>query len=101
MELSATAKCCGEIKKVAQWATIAHLEASIMFGKIIIYDAQWQVTLNLNQSSGINSNTQRYYYSPGYLQVLKRSELKLRRKLGETIFFRCSTALNSVASDVI
>ena len=34
-------------KQVAQWATIAHLGASIMFGKTIIYDAQWQVTLNL------------------------------------------------------
>ena len=28
------------IKQVAQWATIAHLGASIMFGKTIIYDAQ-------------------------------------------------------------
>ena len=33
------------IKQIAQWATIAHLGASIMFGKTIIYDAQWQVTL--------------------------------------------------------
>ena len=34
-----------EIQQVAQWATIAHLGASIMFGKSIIYDAQWQVAL--------------------------------------------------------
>ena len=45
-------------KQVAQWATIAHLRASIMFGKTIIYDAQWQVTMDLKQWSGINSNTQ-------------------------------------------
>ena len=36
-------------KQVAQWATIPHLGASIMFGKTIIYYAQWQVTLNLKQ----------------------------------------------------
>ena len=36
-------------KQVAQWATIAHNEASIMFGDTIIYDAQRQVTLNLKQ----------------------------------------------------
>ena len=30
----------------------------IMFGDTIIYDAQRQVSLNLKQSSGINSNTQ-------------------------------------------
>ena len=36
-------------KQVAQWATIAHHEASIMFGDTIIYDAQRQVTLNLKQ----------------------------------------------------
>ena len=35
-------------KQVAQWARIAHLVASIVFGDIIIYDAQGQVTLNLN-----------------------------------------------------
>ena len=43
----------------------------------------------------------RYYASSGYLQVLKRSELKLQRKPGETIFFRCSKAANPVASDGI
>ena len=36
-------------KQVAQWATIAHLAASIMFGDTIIDDAQRQVTLNLKQ----------------------------------------------------
>ena len=36
-------------KQVAQWATIAHLGASIMFGDTLIYDAQRQVTLNLKQ----------------------------------------------------
>ena len=39
-----------EIKQVAQWATIAHLGASIMFGDTIIDDALIrQVTLNLKQ----------------------------------------------------
>ena len=33
------------LEQVAQWATIANLGASIMFGNTIIYDAQWQVTL--------------------------------------------------------
>ena len=37
------------IKQVAQWATIAHHGASIMFGDTIIYDAQRQITLNLKQ----------------------------------------------------
>ena len=37
------------IKQVAQWATIAHLGASIMFGDTLIDDAQRQVTLNLKQ----------------------------------------------------
>ena len=36
-------------KQVAQWATIAHHGASIMFGDTIIYDAQTQGTLNLKQ----------------------------------------------------
>ena len=36
-------------KQVAQWPTITHLGASIMFGDILIYDAQRQVTLNLKQ----------------------------------------------------
>ena len=40
-------KVTSYFQQVAQWATIAHLGASIMFGKTIIYDAQWQVTLNL------------------------------------------------------
>ena len=51
---SPRAFCSGELiikinKQVAQWATITHLGASIMFGNTIIYDAQWQVTLNLKQ----------------------------------------------------
>ena len=37
------------LKQVAQWATIAHHGASIMFGDTIIYDAQRQVTRNLKQ----------------------------------------------------
>ena len=41
-------------KKVAQWTTIAHHEASIMFGDTIINDAQRQVTLNLKQLPEIN-----------------------------------------------
>ena len=36
-------------KQVAQWATIAHHGASIMFGDTIIYDAQRQITLKLKQ----------------------------------------------------
>ena len=36
-------------KQVAQWATIAHHGASIMFGDTISYDAQKQITLNLKQ----------------------------------------------------
>ena len=37
-------------KQVAQWATIAHHGASIMFGDtIIIYNAQRQINLNLKQ----------------------------------------------------
>ena len=36
-------------KQVAQWARIAHLGASIVFGDTLIYDAQRQVTLNLKQ----------------------------------------------------
>ena len=36
-------------KQVAQWATIAHLGASIMFGDTIMDDAQRQVTMNLKQ----------------------------------------------------
>ena len=51
----------------------------------IFYNAQRQVTLNLKQPSGLNSNT-RYYASSAYLQVLKRSELKWPRKPGKTIF---------------
>ena len=35
--------------QVAQWATISHLGASIMFGDTIKYDAQRQVTLNLKE----------------------------------------------------
>ena len=36
-------------KQVAQWATVAHLGTSILFGDTIIYGAQRQVTLNLKQ----------------------------------------------------
>ena len=36
-------------QQVAQWATIAHLGASIVFGDTIIDDAQGQVTLYLKQ----------------------------------------------------
>ena len=36
-------------RQVAKWAMIALLGASIMFGDTITYDAQMQVTLNLNQ----------------------------------------------------
>ena len=38
-----------KIKQVAEWATIAHLGASIKFGDALIYDAQRQVALNLKQ----------------------------------------------------
>ena len=38
--------CAKFHQQVAQWATIAYLGASIMFGDNIILDAQWQVTLN-------------------------------------------------------
>ena len=44
-------------KQVAQWASIAHHEASIMFGDTIIYDAQRQATLNLKQIPEFNSKT--------------------------------------------
>ena len=44
-------------KQVAQWATIAHHGASIMFGDTIKYDAQRKITLNLKQWPGINSKT--------------------------------------------
>ena len=37
------------LKQVAQWSTIAHHGASIMFGDTIIYDVQRQITLNLKQ----------------------------------------------------
>ena len=43
-----------QIIQVAQWATIDHLGASIMFGDTIIYNAQRQVNLNLKQWPGIN-----------------------------------------------
>ena len=44
-------------KQVAEWATITHLGASIMFRDTLIYDAQRQVTLNLKQGPGTNSKT--------------------------------------------
>ena len=56
-------------QKVAQWATIAHHGASIMFGFTIIYDAQRQMTLTLKQWQG-----HKYYAGSCYLQVLKISE---------------------------
>ena len=37
------------LRQVAQWATMAHHGASIMFGDTIIYDAQRQITLNWKQ----------------------------------------------------
>ena len=37
------------LRQVAKWATVAHLGTNIMFGDIIIYDAQRQVALNLKQ----------------------------------------------------
>ena len=45
------------VKQVAQWATIAHHGASIMFGDTRIYDAQRQITLKLKHWPGINSKT--------------------------------------------
>ena len=72
-------------KQVAQWAMIAHLRASIMFEDTIFYNAQRQVTLNLKQQSGLNSNT-RYYASSAYLQVLDKSELKWPKNLGKLYF---------------
>ena len=51
-----------------------------MFGKTIIYDAQWQVALTWNSD-------QEYIQTlTGNLPVLKRSELKLQRKPGEIYF---------------
>ena len=38
-----------DVIQVAQWATIAHNGASIMFGDTGVYDAQRQITLNLKQ----------------------------------------------------
>ena len=60
-----------------------------MFENTIIYDTQCQVLETVLRNKFNNS---RYYASFGYLQVLKRSELKLQWKPGETIFFRCSKA---------
>ena len=57
-----------------------------MFGDIIFYNAQKQVTLNLGQLSGLNSNT-RYNASSAYLQVLNKSEFEMTEKtLGNYIF---------------
>ena len=50
------------IKQVAQWATAAHLGASIMFGKTIVYDPQWQVTLTWNSDK--IQTTSRFYGCP-------------------------------------
>ena len=41
--------CPFYLLQVAQWETIVHLGASIMYGDTLIYDAQRQVTLNLKQ----------------------------------------------------
>ena len=60
----------------------------------IFYIARRQVTLNLKQRLGLNSNT-KYYASPAYLQVLKRSELKWPSKHGETIYFKTLSIVNS------
>ena len=49
MDLVATKPVFRVSEQVAQWATIAHLRASIMFGDTIIDDAHRQVTLNLKQ----------------------------------------------------
>ena len=45
-------------KQVAQWATIAHLRASIMFADTILDDAQRQVTQELikNTNSPMGNN---------------------------------------------
>ena len=59
---------------VAQWATIAHVGASIMFGVIIIYDAQRQVYSELETVIRKKFKQSRYCASSGYLQVLKRPE---------------------------
>ena len=37
------------IKQVAQWATIAHFGASIIFGDTLLYGVQRQVTQTLKQ----------------------------------------------------
>ena len=63
----------------------------------IFYNAQRQVTLNLKPRSVLNSNTE-YYASPAYLQVLKRSEVKLLRKPGETIFKTLSISNDGIRS---
>ena len=68
----ATSNCLGGdafTRQVAQWATIAHHGARIMFGDTIIYNAQRQITLSWNEFKNI-----RYYAGSSYLQVLKRSE---------------------------
>ena len=53
LQMKDTLKLCkqkkAKIKQVAQWATIAHHGASIMFGDTIISDAQRQITLKLKQ----------------------------------------------------
>ena len=49
LEMSRCLYTFGNFKQVAQWATIAHLGDTIMFGDIIIYDAQRQVTLHFKQ----------------------------------------------------
>ena len=72
-----------------------------MFGDTIIYDAQKAGNSDLETMIRNIFKHSRYYANSGYLQVFKRSESKLRRKPGETIFFRCSRADNSIVSDEI
>ena len=50
------------------------------------YNVQKQVTLNLKQQSGLNSNHRYYYASSAYRQVLNTSDLKWLKKPWEIIF---------------
>ena len=79
---------------MAQWATIAHLRASIIFGDTVFYSAQRQVTLNLKRQTGLNPNT-----CSALIVCIKNIRLrKWLKKPGETNFFRHSRAVNSVVS---
>ena len=72
-----------------QWATIAHLGASL-FGKTIICSMAGNSELETVIKDKFKHS--RYYVSSGYLQKKNWTEP------GETIFFRCSKAANPVAS---